>query len=94
MQWLDPPQRDGFQLTRKVFVLPAKPTALDLATKRKVTVCNLFANYEQSIADIVRLLDESYESVVGILLAEKLVHERRKEPRESAPQSHRFKPQR
>ena len=49
---------------------------------------------QQSIADIVRLLDESYESVVGILLAEKLVHERRKEPRESAPQSHRFKPQR
>ena len=90
MQWLDPPQRDGFQLTRKIFVLPANPTALDPVTKRKVTVCNLFANYEQSIADIVRLLDEKYQNVVSALLEERLIQERRKEPRESALQSRSF----
>jgi hypothetical protein len=90
MQWIDPPQRDGFQLTQKVFVLPANPTSLDPVRKRKVTVCNLFANHEQSIVDIVRLLDERHENVVNILLGEGLIHERRKKPRESAPTSHRF----
>ncbi|PYV42619.1 MAG: hypothetical protein DMG06_13375 [Acidobacteria bacterium] len=90
MQWIDEPQREGFQLTRKVFVLPANPTSLDPVTKRKMTICNLFANYQQSIIDIVRLLDEKYESVVNVLLEERLIQERRKERRESTPQPRRF----
>lgn len=93
MQWLDPQQRetDGFRLTKKVFVLPPKPTLLDAVTKRKVTVCNLFVNYEQSISDIARLLEERYQKVVNILLEEGLIHERRKDVRGSAPQRRGFR---
>ena len=90
MQETNPPQRDGFQLTQKAFVLPANPTSLDPVAKRKVTVCNLFANHEQSIFDIVRVLDERYQNIVNILLEERLVHERRKKPRESTPEFRRF----
>ena len=88
---VNPRQRDGFQLTQKVFILPANSTRLDPVAKRKVTVCNLFANCGLSVVDIVRLLDERHQNVVSILLEGGLIHERRKELRVSAaPQSHRF----
>jgi len=84
MQWVDPPQRDGFQLTRKVFV-SRQPDVTRSRCKAEDDGCNLFANYQQSIIDIVRLLDEKYENVVSILLEQRLIQQRRKEPRESGP---------
>ena len=75
-------ERDGFQVTNKVFTNPS--SALDPITKRQVTICNLFANHDLSIADIVRVLDETYGRVVSALIKQGCVHERRKHPREPA----------
>jgi hypothetical protein len=35
----------------------------DKITKRQMTICNLFANHELSIPDIVRVLDETYDTL-------------------------------
>lgn len=75
-------ERDGFQLTNKVFTHPAG--VIDQATKRHVTICNLFANHELSISDITRVLDETHAQVVKVLIEQGYVQERRKRPRESA----------
>ena len=58
--------------------------SLDPVTKRKITICNLFVNYRSTLADIVRVLDEDYKHVVGVLIQQGFVHERRRSPRESA----------
>jgi hypothetical protein len=75
-------ERDGFQVTNKVFTNPS--SALDPITKRQVTICNLFANHDLSIADIVRVLDETYRHVVNVLIKQGYILERRKHPREPA----------
>lgn len=53
---------------------------MDPISKRKVTICNLFANHELSIGDIVRILDENYVRVVHTLIDQGLIYERRKNP--------------
>ena len=73
--------REGFQVTKKVFV--DSPNALDRSTKRQITICNLFANHQLAISDIVRLLDETYGHVVNVLIKHGYIHERRKRSRES-----------
>ena len=75
-------EREGFQVTNKVFTSPSY--ALDKVTKRQMTICNLFANHELSIPDIVRVLDETYGHVVSVLIKQGYIHERRKHPREPA----------
>jgi len=75
-------ERDGFQVTNKVFTNPS--SALDPITKRQVTICNLFANHDLSISDIVLVLDETYGHVVSVLIKQGYIHERRKHPREPA----------
>ena len=71
------PERDGFQLTSKTFVVPTDTSRLDPALKRRTTICNLFANHHLSIREIMRILDETYPSVVGTLIEFGLVYERR-----------------
>ena len=71
------PERDGFQLTSKSFAVPTDTSRLNPALKRKTTICNLFANHYLPIHDIMRILDETYPSVVGALIDFGLVHERR-----------------
>ena len=78
-------ERDGFQVTQKVFVNPGNTTSLDPVTKRKITIGNLFANHRLPIRDIVRLLDETYGHVVTVLLEQGVIRERRIHPRESLP---------
>lgn len=78
-------ERNGFQITQKVFVRPANTTLLDPVTKRKITICNLFANHRLPIRDIVRLLDETYGHVVTVLVGQGLIGERRQHPREPIP---------
>ena len=75
-------EREGFQVTNKVFTSPS--SALDKITKRQMTICNLFANHELSIPDIVRVLDETYGHVVSVLIKQGYIHERRKHSREPA----------
>ena len=76
------PEREGFQVTNKVFTHPR--SVLDPITKRQVTICNLFANHDLSISDIVRVLDETYGHVVSVLIKQGYIHERRKHSREAA----------
>lgn len=84
-----PPMNEGFQLTQKVFVPPSNTALLDPVTKRRVTICNLFAKYRLSISDVVRVLDETYEKVATVLIVEGFVRERRPTPRSSSPSKHR-----
>ncbi|PYV37173.1 MAG: hypothetical protein DMG06_28820 [Acidobacteria bacterium] len=74
-------ERDGFQVTKKVFISPKDTALLDPVRKRKITICNLFANDGLPMCDIVRVLDEKYEHVVMVLLEQGLIRERRKNPR-------------
>ena len=77
-------ERNGFRLTKKVFTNPQDATSLDPVTKRKITICNLFANHRLSIADIVRVLDEEYKHVVGVIIDQGLVYDRRGSSRDAA----------
>ena len=74
-------ERNGFRVTQKVFTNPSNAASLDPVTKRKVTICNLFANHRLPIADIVRVLDEEYKHVVTVLIEQGLVYDRRGRPR-------------
>ena len=80
----EPLERNGFRVTTKVFTSLRNAASLDQVTKRKITIRNLFANHWLSIADIVRILDEDYKHVVGVLIEQGFVHDRRRSPRESA----------
>src|SRR5262245_41395755 len=75
-------ERDGFQLTPKAFSVPKDTSRLDPALKRKTTICNLFANHHLPIRDIMRVLDETYASIVGTLIEFGLVYERRRNRQE------------
>ena len=44
---------EGFEKTNKKFELPADLVILDATTKRQMTICNLFANQNLSIREIV-----------------------------------------
>jgi hypothetical protein len=77
-------ERDGFQLTPKSFAVPTDTSRLDPALKRKTTICNLFANHHLHIRDIMRVLDETYASIVGTLIEFGLVYERRRNRQEPA----------
>ncbi len=77
------PEREGFHATNKVFVNATNTVSLDPVTKRKVTICNLFANHQLPISDIGRVLDETYERVVNVLIEQGLILERRRSPRRS-----------
>ena len=61
-RFLNPPAR----LQRgRGFAMPDDPLILDPAAKRVVTICNLFANQNQSVADIGRLLDTKTSLVIN-----------------------------
>ena len=74
-------ERDGFQITKKSFTVPLNIASLDPVKKRKMTICNLFANHQLSMRDIVRVLDEKYDHVVSVLIEHGLICERRTNPR-------------
>jgi hypothetical protein len=70
-----------FVRSNEEFALPSDMVSLDRVRKRQVTICNLFCNQHQSIADIVRVLDETYAHVVCTLLENRLVLDRRQQNR-------------
>jgi hypothetical protein len=76
--------RDGFQLTRDHFTVP-DTSDLDPKAKRAIAICHLFINRQMGVADIVWLLDEENGTVVGALLEQGVIQERRRQPR-PAPQ--------
>ena len=69
---------DGFEKTNKKFELPGNLVELDPATKRQMTICNLFANQGLSIFEIVKVLDSSLHQVVPALIENGLIKERRR----------------
>ena len=80
------PSTDGFEITGRLFNVPSNVDSLDQATKRTITICNLFVNHHLALSDIVALLDENYSHVVHVLIGRKLILERRKTPREPSTQ--------
>ena len=71
----------SLKLTGQSFVMPEDTSQLPPEEKRKLTICNLFANQKLSVAEIRRLLDEPYSGVIEALIQHKVVHDRRKKPR-------------
>jgi hypothetical protein len=75
---------EGFEKTQKKFELPENLSQMDPHEKRQVTICNLFANQNLSIHEIVRVLDSSPHQVVPALIENGLIKERRRKKRGSA----------
>ena len=69
---------EGFEKTNKKFELPANLVELDPVTKRQLTICNLFANQNLSIFEIVKVLDSSLHQVIPALIENGLIKERRR----------------
>ncbi len=78
---------EGFEKTNKKFELPADLVQLDPATKRRMTICNLFANQNLSIGEIVKLLDSSLHQVVPALIDQGLIKERRRNRGKRGPEN-------
>jgi hypothetical protein len=71
---------DDFQVSGKIFHLPAETLHLNPKLKRELTICNLYVNHRMTAADIIRLLDEKYENVVLTLIKHQVVLDRRQHP--------------
>jgi hypothetical protein len=71
-------ESEDFQTRQETFDFDPENYWLDGVTKRKVTICNLFANHRMSIPDVVRVLNEKYADVVETLIDSKLIYDRRK----------------
>ena len=68
---------EGFERTQEKFELPENLSLLDPSMKRKLTICNLFANQNQSIKNIARVLEVNLSNVVAALIENGLIKERR-----------------
>jgi hypothetical protein len=69
---------DGFKRTEKNLELPQNLFQFEARLKRELTICNLFANQNQSIAGIARVLDMNYGQVVNTLIDHGFIRERRR----------------
>ena len=78
---------EGFERTNKKFELPTDLSQLDSAAKRRMTICNLFANQNLLILEIVKLLDSSLHQVVPALIENGLIKERRRNPNKRRAES-------
>jgi len=70
---------EGFERTQKRFDVPENLTQLEPKLKRRLTICNLFANQKHSMGSIAQVLDTSPALVVSALIEQGLIKERRKE---------------
>ena len=76
-QKLDPEARDGFLVSQKPFILPPDSATLDPATKRALTICNLFANHLLRIDDIASVLEEDRRAIIQTLIHRNVIYDRR-----------------
>src|SRR5262252_5772772 len=72
---------EGFRKTAKHLALPEDLHQYEARIKRELTVCNLFANQNQSISSIAHLLDMNYGQVVTILIDHGFIRDRRRTAR-------------
>src|SRR5262249_36060450 len=68
---------EGFERTWRKFECPENSNLLDSRSKRELTICNLFANQNQSLWNIACVLDVSMGKVVITLIEHGLIKERR-----------------
>lgn len=73
--------RDGFRKTDKIFELPADIQALSHDIKRRMTMCNLFANHGQSIEELAVCFTLDRSQVISVLLEEGLLRDQRRRSR-------------
>ena len=64
-------------LTQRTFAMPEDPLTLHPAARRRLAICNLFANENRSIGEIAKLLDTKTSTVISALLKEELIPDRR-----------------
>jgi hypothetical protein len=80
--------------TRLTFAMPEDPLTLHPAARRRVAICNLFANESKSVGEIAELLDTKTSQVISALVKEELIPDRRRSSqavdidRRSAPKYH------
>ena len=85
---------ERFPLRTQGFAMPEDPLTLHPAAKRVVTICNLFANQNKSVAEIAGLLDTKTSLVISALIKGGVIADRRrsnkpvKQDRRSAPKYH------
>jgi hypothetical protein len=60
---------------------PENITQLDAPAKRRATLCNLFVKHRLPLADVVRVLHESYSHTVSALIDRGVIEDRRAAPR-------------
>jgi hypothetical protein len=91
--------RDGFTLTRKVYVPTHDTSMMDPVSKRKATICNLFASHRMPLKDIARVR-RRFVRIIHVIVESGLVYDRRKKGQCSSPTSagnhtsRRFRPDR
>lgn len=79
---------------RPTFAMPEDPLMLHPAARRRVAICNLFANESKSVGEIAELLDTKTSKVISALVKEQLIPDRRQssqpvaQDRRSAPKYH------
>ncbi len=74
---------------KTTFTIPENISQLDPQTKRKATICNLFVNYQLTLADVIRVLDDSYSHAIGVLIDQGVIQDRRSVPRNTVDASSR-----
>ena len=90
-KWVAPKnvRQKSIELKRITYPMPEPENYdfyyLDPISKRKMTICNLFANHSKTVSEITGLLEASPKLVIDSLLDNKLVEERRAKPRPSTP---------
>ena len=82
--------REGFRVVKTTFLVPENIGQLDLHTKREATICNLFVNHQLTIADVIRVLDDSYSHAIGVLIDQGIIEDRRSVPRPAVDSSSRL----
>ena len=88
MKSKDPTIREGFYVLRDRYSPPTDAAQLAPEAKRKITICNLFLNYQLTIKDIAKTLDETYKHVARVLIEEGIIQERRSVSREERQPKH------
>lgn len=69
--------RDGFRKTGKTFELPADTHELSPDRKQVMTLCNLFANHDQSIEELAAYFEMDRGRVIALLMLEGLLKDQR-----------------
>jgi predicted transcriptional regulator len=74
--------RDGTKKTGKTFELPEDMNTLSPDRKQLLTLCNLFANHDQSIEELAVYSGMDRSQVISVLLQEGLLVDQRRRTHE------------